>query len=333
MIPTITLDRFIRAQERKARETTGVIPTGELSDLISSLALGIKIIGNLVATAGLKGLYGYLDKENVQGESVHAIDEEADHTLVEILGSSGHFGLLLSEERDSVIATTEGHNDAKYVLAFDPLDGSSNLGSNIPVGTIFCIFRKKELHRPAEPGDFLQSGREIVAAGYGVYGSRTTFVYSSGDGVHGFTLDPTIGEFVLTDEKIISPKHGTTYGINEGNCNSWPTGVNKYITGLKNAAKPPSLRYSGSLVADFDRNLKRGGIFLYPPDKKHARGKLRLLYECFPLAFIAEQAGARAYDGRKNILDIVPSEVHERCPLYIGSSDEVTELENTLSMK
>ena len=295
MIPTVTIDRFIRSQERLYRERQGEIPSGELSDLLSSLALGVKIIGNLVSTMGFKGLYGYTDKENSSGDRVHEIDEESDHILVEILSSSGHFGLLLSEEHDTVVSTQEGHREAKYVVAFDPLDGSGNLGTNIPVGTIFCIMKKRERGRAPEAADFLQSGRQIVAAGYGLYGSKTTFVYSSGQGVHEFTLDPSIGEFILTGENIRSPRAGGTYGINEGNTWSWPAEVKQYIDAVKiedrEVGTPYSLRYSGSLIADFDRNMKRGGIYLYPPDKKYARGKLRLLYECFPLAFIAEQSG------------------------------------------
>jgi len=222
MVPTTTLNRFIQSQERQhreqlTREREGEIPSGELSDLLSAVALGVKIIGNLISTSGLKGIGGYTAKVNVQGESVHALDEEADQILVEILGSSGHFGLLLSEERDSVIESARGHASAKYVLAFDPVDGSSNLGSNIPVGTIFCIFRKSDTGRVADQSDFLQSGRKIVAAGYGLYGSRTSFVYSAGRGVHEFILDPAIGEFMIMDPNIQSPARGSTYSINEGN--------------------------------------------------------------------------------------------------------------------
>jgi fructose-1,6-bisphosphatase I len=263
----------------------------------------------------------------VQGEKTHVLDEEADQVLVEMLGSSGHFGLLVSEERESVIATTRNSAAAKYVLAFDPLDGSSNLGSNIPVGTIFTIFRKRDGGRPADVGDFLQSGRNIVAAGYAIYGPKTSFVYSTGDGVHGFTYDTEIGEFVLTDEALTSPARGSTYSINEGNSIYWDRGVSSFIDTLKRsdegAKTPYSARYVGSLVADFDRNLKKGGIYIYPGDTKSPRGKLRMLYECMPLAFIAEQAGGKASDGERPILDIVPQSIHERAPLFIGSPHEV----------
>ncbi|NDC39529.1 MAG: fructose-1,6-bisphosphatase, partial [Proteobacteria bacterium] len=220
MIPTTTLTRFILAEERKH---TGA--TGELSDLISAIALGVKFISKLVTTSGVSDLSGYTGKVNVQGEATKILDEQSDEVLVELLGSSGHFGLLVSEERDAVVGTRVNRETAKYVVAFDPLDGSSNLGSNIPVGTIFTIFRKREAGVPAEVRDFLQPGRNIVAAGYAVYGAKTTFVYSSGTGVHGFTLDPSIGEFILTEERLQSPARGKTYSVNEGNASLWSDDV------------------------------------------------------------------------------------------------------------
>lgn len=322
MVPTMSLARFILQEESKHPQTTG-----ELSDLLTAVALGVKIIRQLVATSGFRGLQGYTGRTNVQGEKTHVLDEEADQVLVEILGSSGHFGLLVSEEREAVIATSRNRGEAKYVLAFDPLDGSSNLGSNIPVGTIFTIFRKREVGRPANESDFLQPGRNIVAAGYSIYGPKTSFVYSTGAGVHGFTYDPEIGEFILTDADMRAPERGSTYSINEGNSIYWDRSVSAFVEKLKHddaAAKTPySARYVGSLVADFDRNLKKGGIYIYPGDAKSPRGKLRLLYECMPLAFIAEQAGGRATDGQRAILDIVPQSIHERSPLFIGSRHEI----------
>lgn len=322
MIPTQTLNRFILSQARKYKHTTG-----ELTDLLSSIVLGVKIIDQLIQTAGFKGLYGYTGKTNVQGEKTQILDEESDQVLVELLSSSGHFGLLVSEEHDTVLSSEFGRDDGKYVVAFDPLDGSSNLGSNIPVGTIFTILRKKETNRPANAEDFLQVGRNIVAAGYAIYGARTSFVYSSGTGVHSFTLDPQIGEFVLTDENLIMPERGTTYSVNEGNVSKWFPDTVEFINQIKQEdpvrKTPYSLRYVGSLVADFDRNLKQGGIFIYPPDIKNKRGKLRLLYECMPLAYIVEQAGGMAIDGDQDILDIEPKDIHERCPLIIGSKLEV----------
>jgi fructose-1,6-bisphosphatase I len=322
MIPTQTLSRFIHTQGRKFPNSTG-----ELSELLVSIALGVKIIGKLVSSAGFKGLHGYTGKTNIQGEEVHALDEEADEILVELLGSSGHFGMLVSEERDSVIATEHGHSDAKYLVAFDPLDGSTNLGSNIPVGTIFGIFRKKDEHRPAKSDDFLQNGRKLVGAGYSVYGAKTSFVYSCGDGVHGFTLDHDIGEFVLTEENMRVPDRGSTYSVNEGYSSLWSKEVLTFISELKSDNKaqgtPYNGRYVGSLVADFDRTLRKGGVFLHPANSKRPRGKLRLLYECLPLSFIVEAAGGRATDGHRSVLDITPKDIHERCPFIVGSKFEV----------
>ncbi len=322
MIPTQTLSRFIYLQERNHPGSSG-----ELSDLLSSIVLGVKIITNLISTAGFKGLYGYTGKENVQGEMTQILDQEADETLVQALGSSGHFGLLVSEERDTVMATETHLGHAKYVVAFDPLDGSSNLGSNIPVGTIFGIWRRKDHNRLAGPEDFFQSGRRLVAAGYAIYGSKTSFVYSCGYGVHGFTLDPGIGEFILTEESIKMPARGKIYSVNEGNCHQWNKEMMTYVEELKAENKerqsPYTARYVGSLVADFDRNMRQGGVYIYPSDRRHPRGKLRLLYECIPLSYIAEQAGGRAIDGSQDILDITPSDIHERCPLIIGSPYEI----------
>lgn len=322
MIPTRTLQRFIHAEQRRYPESEG-----ELSDLLSSISLAVKIVSSLVATAGFKGLAGYSGRSNVQGEATRLLDEEADQTLIELLGSSGHFGLMVSEERDTVVPSGTGSEDAKYVVAFDPLDGSSNLGSNIPVGTIFGIYKRKSTGRLGSDQDFLQSGRNLIAAGYAVYGAKTSFVYSSGDGTHGFTLDPQIGEFILTEERITCPARGKTYSVNEGNTHLWFNDVKRFIEKLKipdrERSTPYSARYVGSLVADFDRNLRSGGIFIYPADNRNPNGKLRLLYECIPLAFIAEQAGGRASDGRNNILDKIPENIHERSPFIVGSIKDV----------
>lgn len=322
MIPSRTLSRYIRGEERKHWGATG-----ELSDLLTSIGVGVKIISSLVATAGFKGLQGYTGKVNAQGEATLRLEEEADQVLIELLGTSGHFGLLVSEERERVVTSPVGRDEGKYVLAFDPLDGSSNIGLNIPIGTIFTIFKKRNLRKPAEVGDFLQPGSKIVAAGYAIYGSKTTFVYSCGDGVHGFTLDPEIGEFVLTEEYMQCPERGSIYSTNEGNSYRWTNEVRRFVERLKEEDKargtPYTARYSGSMVSDVDRILKRGGIFLYPPDSLQPEGKLRLLYECMPLAFILQQAGGLAVDGKGSILDIVPSSVHQRAPLVIGSRADV----------
>lgn len=332
VIPGCTLDRFIRLTERRHREKSGAIPSGELSELLSSVALAVKIISNLVSTHGFRGLGGYTDSVNVQGEQVHQLDREADSILGELLSTSGHFGSLLSEERDSIFTSKFDRSGAKYVLAFDPLDGSSNLGTSIPVGTIFCIFRKSDPKSPASVGDYLQSGRSIVAAGYGIYGARTDFVFSSGAGVHSFSLDPAVGEFILTDENLVTPEKGKIYSVNEGNSQAWEEPLKSYISHLKAGGRDGipgsySLRYVGSLVADFDRNLRKGGLFLYPADSKNRKGKLRLIYECLPLAFIAEQAGGRAVDGPNNILDLTPIEIHQRTPFIVGSRADVDEFQ------
>lgn len=323
MIPTHTLSRFIHAQGKKHPNSTG-----ELSDLLVSISLGVKIISQSVATAGFKGLHGYTGGTNIHGEHTQKLDREADEVLVELLSSSGHFGLLVSEERDSVIATDAESVDGKYVIAFDPLDGSSNIGSNIPTGTIFCIFKRKNLSESATSNDFLQPGSAIVAAGYSVYGAKTSFVYSAGDGVHGFTLDPAIGEFVLTDEGITVPERGNIYSVNEGNTCWWDEKVRAFIAGIKegnrSSESPYTARYVGSLVADFDRTIRKGGIFLYPVDSKRPKGRLRLLYECLPLAFIMEQAGGKAVNGSERILSLSCQDIHERSALITGSPYEVS---------
>jgi len=322
MIPTQTLGRFIHAKEQLYPESTG-----ELSDLLVSISLAVKLIGQMVATAGFKGLHGYTGKINVHGEETKKLDQEADDVLVELLSSSGHFGLLVSEERDSVISTQASNAGGKYVIAFDPLDGSSNIGSNIPTGTIFCIFRRKDTSQPASEADFCQFGRDIVAAGYAVYGAKTSFVYSAGKGVHGFTLDPTIGEFVLTEESIVIPQKGSIFSINEGNAIWWNAATKRFVDEVQKGnatAKPPySARYVGSLVADFDRTIRRGGIFLYPVDSRRPQGRLRLLYECLPLAFIAEHAGGTATNGKDKIIDIKPKDIHERSAFIAGSNYEM----------
>lgn len=292
-----------------------------------SISLGVKLISQMVATAGFKGLHGYTGHTNIHGDEIKQIDQEADEVLVELLGSSGHFGLIVSEERDSVISTDADHHEGKYVIAFDPLDGSSNIGSSIPTGTIFCIFRRKDLSRSANEDDFCQSGRDIVAAGYSVYGAKASFVYSTGAGVHGFTLDPSIGEFVLTDENIRVPEKGSIYSVNEGNTCWWSDGMKRFVDEIKagNAVstKPYSGRYVGSLVADFDRTIRKGGIFLYPVDTRRPKGRLRLLYECMPLAFIMEQAGGVATNGAARLIDVIPKDIHEKSAFIAGGRFEM----------
>jgi len=324
MTSTMTLPRYLANEGRSAHALSG-----ELVALLSSLALGVKYISQMVRSEGLQGATKYTSNTNVQGERVHEIDIESDRVLVELLDTTEQCALMISEERESIIIPAHGANCAEYLVAFDPLDGSSNLGSNIPVGTIFGIYRRASpVGSAALAEDFLQIPRtSLVASGYGIYGSKTCFVMTTGNGVHEFTLDPAVGEFVLTAERLRTPERGSTYSVNEGNHASWDKQTAAFIAGVKGAdavkKTPYSLRYVGSLVADFDRNLKRGGIFLYPADDTHKRGKLRLLYECAPLAFIAEQAGSKAVDGVLGVLDIKPASIHARCPLIVGSSHEV----------
>jgi fructose-1,6-bisphosphatase I len=327
-----TLSSFIRAEERLYQAATG-----EFSELLSSIGLAVKMIAQLVATAGFKGLHGYTGATNVQGEAVRQLDMEADQILVDTLSASGYFGLLVSEERDSIIATEFGRSDAKYVLAFDPLDGSTNIGSNIPVGTIFSIFRKRDPSRPANYDDFLQPAGDLAAAGYSVYGAKTSFVYSVGRGVHGFTLDPTIGEFLLTEQEIVTPERGALYSVNEGYSSYWPADIADFVSLLKKQdptrKTPYSARYVGSLIADFDRNLRRGGIFLYPTDARYPKGKLRLLYECMPLAFITAEAGGKATDGIRNLLEVRPDDIHQRSGFIAGSRYEMDWFEELRARK
>ncbi|MCB0352575.1 MAG: class 1 fructose-bisphosphatase [Bdellovibrionales bacterium] len=322
MLPIQTLTRFIYENERDFPDATG-----ELSSLLASIALGVKVIARLVATAGVRGLTGYTGHVNVQGEQTYKLDEEADAVLVDILGSSGCFGSLVSEERDAAQETSSVSDSVKYVVAFDPLDGSSNIGTNIPVGTIFTVFRRRDMKAAPSAADFMQPGRDIVAAGYSVYGAKTSFVYSAGYGVHGFTLDPSLGEFILTDRDMKVPQSGDTFSINEGYWSQWEKSFQNYLhslkTGENDLKKVYSGRYVGSLVADFDRTLRKGGIFLHPANTKRPRGKLRLLYECIPLAFIMKNAGGIATDGKIAVTDIEPQAIHERCPLIVGSTEDV----------
>lgn len=322
MIPTATLDRFIVTEERKLPGASG-----ELSDLLSSIGLAVKLISRLVASAGILGMHSYTEETNVQGEIVHRLDQEADEILIQLLTASDHFGSVVSEERDDIISTANGSLDARYIVAFDPLDGSSNIGTNIPVGTIFTIFKRADASKPASIEDYLQPGRKIIAAGYSIYGAMTSFVYSSGNGVHGFTLDPSIGEFVLTERDIEVPEFGSIYSVNEGYRELWDDKVVGCVESFKSSQSPTgksySGRYVGSLVADFDRTLRRGGVFMHPANSKRREGKLRMLYECLPLAFIIDQAGGEGSDGKVNILDRSPESIHERCPFYAGGKGEM----------
>ena len=319
-----TLYRHIIAEERKIPEATG-----QLSDLLSDIALACKVISLEVNRAGLIDILGLTGDENVQGEEVKKLDVYANDTLKNIMKMGGHACALCSEEEEAFVPIDEVYNDYshKYIVHFDPLDGSSNIDANISIGTIFSVYKRLSAHGPGEMRDCLQVGLKQVAAGYVVYGSSTIMVYTAGSGVHGFTLDPTVGEFLLSYRNMKIPQKSKIYSVNEGNYIKWSKGIQKYIDFLKqpdiDTGRPYSSRYVGSLVADFHRNLLYGGIFIYPADDKNKNGKLRLMYEANPLAFIVEQAGGIATDGKNRILEIEPLGLHQRTPLFIGSPHDV----------
>ncbi len=319
---TITLGTHILQQQMKYPEATG-----ELTDLLYDIILAAKIISREVNKAGLAEILGLTGKINVQGEEVQKLDEYANTTIKNIVQRSGNLCLMASEEEEDIIRIPEKYPLGKYVLAFDPLDGSSNIDVNVSIGTIFSIFKKVNIDgKPGDYEDILQPGYKQVAAGYVIYGSSTVFVYTSGQGVHGFTLDPSVGEFFLSHPDIKIPERGKYYSVNESNYHLWDDKIKNYVDKVREGRceYKYTSRYIGSLVADFHRNLLKGGIFLYPSNKKSPKGKLRLLYEANPLAFIVEQAGGMAITDRgERILDIVPQELHQRVPLIIGSKDDV----------
>jgi len=327
-----TVNRQIMNTQREIPEATG-----DFTALLTELIVAAKIISREVNKAGLADILGLSGKTNIQGEEVQKLDELANETIKKRMASCGYVCVMASEEEEDIVHALEGF-EGKYVIAFDPLDGSSNIDVNVNIGSIFSIYRKKSSGRKGTLEDMLQPGRNQVGAGYIVYGSSTMLVYTAGQGVHGFTLDPSVGEFFLSHPDIRIPAKGKTYSVNEGNYSYWSEGTKKYIDYIKdvdkNSGRPYSTRYIGSLVADFHRNLLRGGIFLYPRDYKDPakpKGKLRLLYEANPLALIVEEAGGRASDGTQNILDIEPKSLHQRVPLIIGSKEDVDLAEKFIS--
>jgi len=303
---------------------------GELSRLLTHIALAAKVVNREVNQAGLVDILGATGDVNVQGESVQKLDEYAnDKFEIALKGSAECCGIATEERQDIIRFDTDMAKDGKYIVCLDPLDGSSNIDVNVSIGTIFSIYRRVSPRgHAAQLEDFLQEGTKQVAAGYVIYGSSTMMVYTTGRGVNGFTLDPSIGEFCLSHADIHIPMHGTIYSVNEGNYSQFSKGVQKYIDYCKEideeTKRPYSARYIGSLVADFHRNLLKGGIYMYPPTRKHKNGKLRLIYECNPMALLIEQAGGLAVDNDGNrILDIKPNDLHQRVPLYIGSRNMV----------
>jgi len=311
-----TLDRFLM-------ETLAAYPgaTGTFVNLCQSVALAGKMISSRVNRAGLAGMIGGTGETNIQGEFVQKLDRYADDTFIKALEHRGHTAMVVSEERDEpVLVPTQWHS-GRYVVTVDPLDGSSNIDVNATIGTIFGIFRRRTPEGgPAGLADALRPGHELIAAGYIVYGSGTVLVLASDAGVHGFTLDPMVGEFFLSHPDIRVPA-GKTYSCNEAYASSWQPGVRRFLAEAKEEGF--KARYIGSLVADVHRNLLKGGVFLYPATAKSPRGKLRLLYEGFPLAYIVEKAGGAATDGRERVLDKTPDTLHARTPLVIGGADLV----------
>jgi len=318
----VTIERFIMDQERQIPEATG-----ELSNLLYDVCLAAKIISRNVRRAGLSDILGERGTTNIQGELQQNLDVFANETIRNAVQHTGRTCVLASEEDEEPVPTPPGRPAGKYVLLFDPLDGSSNIDVNVSIGTIFSIHRRVTPEGgPGTLEDCLQPGRDQVAAGYILYGSSTMLVYTTGDGVHGFTLEPSIGEFLLSHSLIRTPEVGKYYSVNESYWDRWSEPVHKVVAAFKSGtsgAKAKNARYIGSLVADFHRNLVTGGIFLYPADTKNPQGKLRLLYEAAPLAMVAEQAGGFATDGHRPILDIIPGTLHQRVPLIIGSRKDV----------
>ncbi|ACT05381.1 Fructose-bisphosphatase [Dickeya chrysanthemi Ech1591] len=310
--------------------------TGELTALLSAIKLGAKIIHRDINKAGLVDILGTSGVSNVQGEVQMKLDLYANEKLKAALKARGEVAGIASEEEDEiVIFDGERAENAKYVVLMDPLDGSSNIDVNVSVGTIFSIYRRiTPLGMPVREEDFLQPGHKQVAAGYIVYGSSTMLVYTTGHGVHAFTYDPSLGVFCLSHERVRFPEKGNMYSINEGNYIKFPQGVKKYIKYCQEqdeaTQRPYTTRYIGSLVADFHRNLLKGGIYLYPSTASYPEGKLRLLYECNPMAFLAEQAGGKASDGKNRILDITPQKLHQRAPFFVGNTSMVEDLEGFL---
>lgn len=328
MISRLTLTEHIMQQQRRYPDATG-----DFSGLIGDIARASKLITRDVRWAGLGDILGAAGMENVSGDEVKRLDVLADQIFINVLERSGHLCAMASEENEGKILIPDEFPKGKYIFIFDPLDGSSNIDANVSVGSVFSIYQRISPAGRGSIEDVLQPGVNQVCAGYVLYGSSTMFVYTTGFGTHGFTLDPTVGEYILSHENIRSPKRGRIFSINEGNYNLWPDRIRKYINYLKepgDGGRPYTARYIGSLVADFHRNLLYGGIFLYPEDSRNKEGKLRLLYEASPMAFLAEQAGGMASTGRGPIMEVEPTELHQRVPFIVGSEDDVRDCQRFL---
>ena len=326
-----TLGEFIIEKQEEFKYSSG-----ELSRLINSIRLAAKVVNYKVNKAGLVDIVGAAGEQNIQGEDQQKLDVFANETFIQTLINREIVCGIASEENDDFIVIKgkdESHNN-KYVVLMDPLDGSSNIDVNVPVGSIFSIYRRvTPIGSPVTSEDFLQPGIAQVAAGYVIYGTSTMLVYTTGHGVNGFTLNPAIGTFYLSHPNMQFPKDGNIYSINEGNYVHFPQGVKDYLKYCQREEdnRPYTSRYIGSLVADIHRNMIKGGIYLYPTSSKAPKGKLRLLYECNPIAFIAEQAGGSASDGFSRIMEIVPTELHERVPFFCGSTNMVEKAEEFMA--
>lgn len=322
----LTLNRFIIQSQASHPEATGAF-----SSLLTQIGLAGKLIAHDLRRAGLVNILGTTGETNVQGETVKKLDVIANDDFVKVFQSSGYVCALASEEMEKPITIPGNWPHGKYMLLFDPLDGSSNTDNNMPLGAIFSVLKHDRADRLPNEGEMIRRGAEQIAAGYLLYGSSTMLVYTVGQGVYGFTLEPSIGEYVLSHERIRIPEKGTVYAANEGNYNKWSDGTKKYVDSLKVIDKatrrPYSARYSGCLVADVHRLLLGGGIYLYPGEADKPEGKLRLLYEANPMAFIAEQAGGKASTGMARILDVEAHKLHQRVPLIIGSKSDVEQAE------
>tara|TARA_B100000900_G_C20598368_1_gene724398 strand:+ start:2469 stop:3467 length:999 start_codon:yes stop_codon:yes gene_type:complete len=326
-----TLTEFITDQQ-----TLNPGAKGDLSRLLNDIAIASKIVHREINKAGLVDILGEVGQENVQGESVKKLDLYANDQFIAAFKSGGECAAVASEENeDIVILDGPNSRNGKYLVSIDPLDGSSNIDVNISVGTIFSVLQRKDTSKTVTKEEFFVAGKEQVASGYVIYGSSTMLVYTTGNGVNGFTLDPSIGEFCLSHPNMQTPPTGGIYSVNEANLNIMSKGVKKYISFCqqidKNKQRTHTARFMGSLVADFHRNLIKGGIYIYPKTTAAPLGRLRLLYECAPLAWIAEEAGGKATDGTQRILDIVPTDLHQRTPYFIGSTQMVEKAESYLN--
>lgn len=327
-LDSVTLTRFVLHGQRAHKQAQG-----DLTILLAAVQLACKVTETCVRRAGIAKLYGLAGSGNVQGEDQKKLDIIANDTFKVNIMSSEKCCCMVSEEEDLAIVC-DNSSEGKYAIAFDPLDGSSNIDANVSIGSIFAIYKIADPASVKTPSDaakaILQVGSEMVAAGYAMYGSATNLVISTGDGVNGFTLDPSLGEFVLTHPDIKIPSRGKIYSVNEGNAKNWDKPTTDYIKSIKfpeEGKSSYSLRYIGSMVADVHRTLFYGGIFIYPADKKSPNGKLRLLYEAAPMAFLMVQAGGKATTGKQAILDIMPTDIHQRVPVYMGSADDVSDFE------